>query len=104
MLTTVFEVYGAICFLSLIAFFLWAGATKLRPDLDEEKFHIGELEEFTKIASSEPFGAALPVGGPIIEHSFRSAPPRAVKRSKRLVHRRPHLIHTRRPRRPTQAA
>jgi hypothetical protein len=31
-------------------------------------------------------------------------PPRPVKQSKRLIQRRPHRIHTRRPRRPNQAA
>ena len=106
MITSIFEVYGAICFLSLIAFFFWAGAAKLRPDLDEDKFHVGELEAFAKVASTKPFVPARPVGGLTIEHAFRSAPPRSVKRGKRLVHRhrRPHLIHARKPRRPTQAA
>ena len=105
MITSIFEVYGAICFLSLIAFFFWAGAAKLRPDLDEDKFHVGELEAFAKVANSEPLVAARPVGV-TIEHAFRSAPPRTVKRGKRLVHRhwRPHLIHARKPRGPTQAA
>jgi hypothetical protein len=32
------------------------------------------------------------------------APPRPVQQSKRLIQRRPHRIHTRKPRRPNQAA
>lgn len=104
MTALVFEAYGAFCFLSLIAFVFWAAAAKLRPDLDEEKFHIGELEEFTKLASSEQFGNALLIEDPIVEILSRSAPPRPVKHSKRLIQRRPHLVHTHKPRRHTQAA
>ena len=36
MVRLVFEVYGAFCFLSLIAFLVLASVAKLRPDLDEE--------------------------------------------------------------------
>jgi hypothetical protein len=72
-MTSGFEIYGALCFLSLIAFLVLATAAKLRPDLDEEAVDVG---------------AAL----------------RPVKQSKRLSQRRPHRIHTRKPRRPNQAA
>jgi hypothetical protein len=72
-MTSVFEIYGALCFLSLIAFLVLATAARLRPDLDEEAVDVG---------------AAL----------------RPVKQSKRLIQRRPHRIHTRKPRRPNQAA
>ena len=81
MITAVFEVYGAFSFFSLIAFLVWAAAAKLRPDLDEEKTHIGDLEEFNELqkfknlASSEQFGNALPLEDPIVEILSRSAPP-----------------------------
>ena len=104
MIALFFEVYGAFCFLSLIAFVLWSATAKLRPDLDEERFHIGELEEFTKLASFEPVGNALPVESPLVAILSRSAPPRPIKHSKRPIQRRPHLIHTRNPHRPHQAA
>jgi hypothetical protein len=73
MVALVFEIYGAVCVFSLIAFLVLASVAKLRPDLDEEAVDIG---------------AAL----------------RPVKRSKRLIQRRPHRIDTRKPRRPNQAA
>ena len=37
MIASVFELYGALCFLSLIAFLVLAARAKLRPDLDEER-------------------------------------------------------------------
>ncbi len=43
MIASVFELYGALCFLSLIAFLVLAARAKLRPDLDEDEFDIGEL-------------------------------------------------------------
>ena len=95
MITLGFEVYGALCFLSLIAFLVLAAVAKLRPDLDEEEFDIGELEN---LANSEQFVNTLPVEDPIVEILSRSAPPRPVKPSKRLIRRRPHLIHMRKPR------
>jgi hypothetical protein len=99
MTTLVFELYGALCFFSLVAFLIWASVAKLRPDLDEEAFDIGALE---KLSSSEEFGNAVPVADPIIKHSPRSAPPRSVKPSDRLQGR-PSSIHKRKPRRPRAA-
>jgi hypothetical protein len=99
MLTLVFELYGALCFFSLVAFLIWASVAKLRSDLDEEAFDLRTLE---KLSSSEEFGNALPVADPIIKHPPRSGPPRPVKPSKRL-HGRPSSIHTRKPRRPRAA-
>jgi hypothetical protein len=99
MTTLVFELYGALCVFSLVAFLIWASVAKLRPDLDEEAFDIGALE---KLSNSEEFGNALPVVRPIIKHSPRSAPPRPVKPSKRLQGR-PYSIHRRKPRRPKAA-
>ena len=104
MITLVFEVYGALCFLSLIAFLVLAAVAKLRPDLDEEEFDIGAVEKLKKLANSEQFVNALPVEDPIVEILSRSAPPGPVKQSNRLIQRRPHWIHTRKPRRPNQAA
>jgi hypothetical protein len=104
MVALVFELYGAFCLLSLIAFLVLAAVAKLRPDLDEEAVDIGAVEKLKKLANSEQFVNALPVEDPIIEHASRSAPPRPVKQSKRLIQRRPHRIHTRKPRRPHQAA
>ena len=43
MIASVFELYGALCFLSLIAFLVLAARAKLRPDLDEDEFDIGEI-------------------------------------------------------------
>ena len=96
-ITLVFEVYGAFCILSLLAFLVLASVAKLRPDLDEEEFDIGELEKPKKLANSEQFVNALPVEDSIVEILSRSAPPRSVKQSKRLIQRRPHLIHLRKP-------
>ncbi len=45
MVALVFEVYGAFCLFSLIAFLVWASVAKLRPDLDEEEFDFIELEK-----------------------------------------------------------
>ncbi len=76
MVALVFEIYVALCFLSLIAFIVLAARAKLRPDLDEDEFDI-------------------PVEDPIVEILSRSAPPRPVKQ--RLIQRRPRLIHMRKP-------
>jgi hypothetical protein len=105
-ITLVFEVYGAFCVLSLIAFLFLAAVAKLRPDLnepdlDQEELNTGELE---KLAGSAQFVNALPAEGPIVEILSRSAPPRPVKQSKHLTRRRPFLIHPGKPRRPNQAA
>ena len=99
MITSVFEIYGALCFLSLIAFLVLAAAAKLRPDLDEEAIDIGAVEQLKKLANPEQFVNALPVEDPIVKILSRS-----VKQSMRLIQRRPHRIHARRPRRPNQAA
>jgi hypothetical protein len=95
MVALVFEVYGAFCFFSLIAFLVWAAVAKLRPDLDED---IDELEKLKKLVSSEQSGDPLTVEDQIIKDPPRSAPSRTVKQSKRLIQRRPHLIHTSKPR------
>ena len=97
MVALVFEVYGAFCFLSLIAFLVLASVAKLRPDLDEVELDLVELEKLEKLVRSEQSCDALPVDAPIIEDASRSAPSRA-KQSKRLIQRRPHLIHLRKPR------
>ncbi len=89
MIPLVFEVYGVLCFLSLIAFLALAAVAKLRPDLDEEEFDL----------KSEQSGDALSIEPAFIEESSWSpSPPRPVKQSKRLIPRRPHLIHVRKPR------
>jgi hypothetical protein len=98
MIPLVFEVYGAFCLFSLIAFLVWAGMAKLRPDLDEEKFDFIELEKLKQLVSSEQSDAALSIEPPIMEDSFWSPPARPVKQSKRLIQRRPHLINMRKPR------
>jgi hypothetical protein len=97
MIALVFEVYGAFCFLSLLAFLVLASVAKLRPDLDEEELDFVELEKLKKLVRSEPSGDALPVDAPIIEDAPRSAPARPVKQSKRSVRVRPHLLHGRKP-------
>ncbi len=99
MTTLVFQLYGAVCLFSLAAFLILASRAKLRPDLDEEAFHIRTLET---LSNSEEFVNALPVADPVIKHSPRLAPPRPFKPSRRLQGR-PHSIHTRRPRRPKAA-
>jgi hypothetical protein len=98
MVALVFEVYGAFCFFSLIAFVVWAAVAKLRPDLDEEELDIAELEKLKKLVSSEPSGEALSIEPPIIEEPFWSPPAPPVKRSKRPIRTRPHLFLTRKPR------
>jgi hypothetical protein len=98
MIALVFEVYGAVCFLSLLAFLVLASVAKLRPDLDEEELDLVELEKLKKLVKSEQSCDALPVDAPIIEDAPRSAPARPVKQSKRPVRVRPHLIHLRKPR------
>ena len=95
MVALVFEVYGAFCFFSLIAFVVWAAVAKLRPDLDEEELDIAELEKLKKLVGSEPSGEALSIEPPIIEEPFWSPP---VKRSKGAIRTRPHLFHSRKPR------
>jgi hypothetical protein len=79
MTALVFEAYGAVCLLSLIGFLVLAARAKLRPDLDEDEFD-------------------FPVKDPIVEILSRRAPPRSVKQRKRLIQRRAHLIHMRKPR------
>jgi hypothetical protein len=89
MIALVFEVYGAFCLLSLLAFLVLALVAKLRPDLDED---LDEFEKLKKLASSVQFGNALPIEDLIIKDPSRSQPSRTVKPSKRLIQRRPHLI------------
>jgi hypothetical protein len=98
MLALVFEGYGALCFLSLIAFIVLAAVAKFRPDLDEEEFDFIELEKPTQLVVSEQSSEALSIEPAIMEESFWSPPARPVKRSKRLIERRPHLVHMRKPR------
>lgn len=95
MVALVFEVYGAICFFSLIAFLAWAAVAKLRLDLDEQEFDLAELE---KLKSPERSGDALSIEPPIIEEPSWSPTARPVKPSQRPIRRRPHLFHARNPR------
>jgi hypothetical protein len=95
MVALVFEIYGAVCFFSLVAFLVLAAMAQLRPDLDED---LVELEKLKKLISAEQAGDAFQVDGPIIEDEPRSAPPRPVRQTKRLIQRRPRLIHLRKPR------
>ena len=94
MVALVFEIYGAFCFFSLIAFLVWASVAKLRPDLDED---IMKMKQLKMLASSEQFGNALPAEDLIIKDPSRSAPSPTIKQRKRLIQRRPHLIHLRKP-------
>jgi hypothetical protein len=95
----VFEIYGAVCLFSLIAFLVLAAVAKLRPDLEEEEFDFIELEKLKQLVGSEQSGDALSLEPAIMEESSWSPPPsRPVKRSKRLIQKRPHLIHMRKPR------
>jgi hypothetical protein len=98
MVALVFEVYGAVCFFSLIAFLVLAAVAKLRPDLDEEELDLVEFEKLKKLVRSEQSGDAFPVDALIIEDAPKSAPARPVKQTKRLIQRRPHLILLRKPR------
>src|ERR1700683_2189696 len=98
MVALVFEVYGAFCLFSLIAFLVLAGMAKLRPDLDEEEFDFIELEKLKQLVSSEQSDAALSIEPPIMEESFWSPPARPVKQSKRVIQRRPHVLNLRKPR------
>jgi hypothetical protein len=94
-ITLVFEVYGAFCVFSLIAFLVLASVAKLRPDLDEEELDFVELE---KLVSAKQSSDAFQIDAPIIKEEPRSAPHGPVKQSKRQIPRRPHLIHVRKPR------
>jgi hypothetical protein len=94
MVALVFEIYGSVCVLSLIAFLVLASVAKLRPDLEEDLL---ELERLKKVVSSEQVGSAPPVEDPIIEDPSR-APSRTVEQTKRRIQKRPHLIHLRKPR------
>ena len=95
MVALVFEIYGAFCLFSLIAFLVLASVAKLRPDLDEEELDLAELE---KLVNSEPSGDALSIEPAILEESSWSQPSRPVKQSKPRIQRRPHLIYLRKPR------
>jgi hypothetical protein len=69
------EVYGAFCFLSLVAFLALAAVAKLRPDLDEEESE--ELEKLKKLVNSWPSGHDLPNEDPIVEILSQSVPARS---------------------------
>ena len=92
------ELYGAVCFFSLVVFLLWAAVAKLRPDLDEEEFDFIELEKLKKLVNSEQSDDVLSLEPPIIEEPFWSAPARPAEQSKRPIRGRPHLFHARNPR------
>jgi len=96
MLALFFEAYGAICFVSLIAFLVLAAVAKLRPDLDEDEFE--ELEKLKKLANVGPYDHALPNDDPIVEILSLQPPAPPAERTKRTVRRRPHPFHTRKPR------
>jgi hypothetical protein len=95
MVALVFEIYGAVCVFSLIAFLVLASVAKLRPDLDEDLL---KLEELKTLVSAEQSSDAFQVDCPIIEDEPRSPPPRPVRQTKRLIQRRPHLVPLRKPR------
>jgi len=95
MVALVFEAYGAFCLFSLIVFLILAAVAKLRPDLDEGNFE--ELEKLKKLASSRPSDASL-IDDLIFEELSRAARARPVKPTRRPIHRRPRLIHSRKPR------
>jgi hypothetical protein len=82
----------------LIAFLVLAAMAKLRPDLEEEQFDFIELDKLKKLVGSEQSDDALSIEPPIMEESFWSPPARPVKQSKRLIRKRPLLIHMRKPR------
>jgi hypothetical protein len=92
MVALVFEIYGAVCVFSLIAFLVLASVAKLRPDLDED------LLDLEKLVSAKQSSDAFQVDAPIIKDEPRSAPARPVKQTKPLIHRHPHMIHLRKPR------
>ena len=98
MVARVFEVYGAFCLFSLIAFLVLASVAKLRPDLEEEEFDFIELEKLKQLVNSEQSDDALSIEPAILEESSWSQPSRPAKQSKRRIQRRPHLIHIRKPR------
>jgi hypothetical protein len=98
MIALVFEAYGAFCLLSLLAFLVLASLAKLRPDLDEEELNFVELEKLKKLVNSERSDEALSLEPPIIEEPFWPQPVRPVRQTKRLIQKRPHLIHIRKPR------
>ena len=98
MVALVFEVYGAFCLFALIAFLVLAAMAKLRPDLEEEQFDFIELDKLKKLVGSEQSDDALSIEPPIMEESFWSPSARPVKQSKRLIRKRPLLIHMRKPR------
>jgi hypothetical protein len=92
MIASVFELYGALCLLSLIGFGVLAMRAKLRPDLDEDEFDIGVL------ANPGLFVSTLSVEEPAPNVLSCSAPPRPVQQGKRPIQKRPRLIHRRKPR------
>ena len=98
MVALVFEVYGAFCLFSLIAFLVLAAVAKSRPDLDEEEFDFIEVEKLKKLVNSEPSDDALSIEPAILEETSWSQLARPVKLSKPRIQRRPHLIHIRKPR------
>jgi hypothetical protein len=98
MVALVFEVYGAFCLFSLIAFLVLAAVAKSRPDLDEEEFDFIEVEKLKKLVNSEPSDDALSIEPAILEETSWSQLARPVKQRKPRIQRRPHLIHIRKPR------
>jgi hypothetical protein len=83
-ITLVFEVYGAFCILSLIAFLVLASMAKLRPDLDEEELDFVELEKLKKLAHSEQSdGPSRSSRRSSKRHSGRSRPARSSRASAR---------------------
>jgi hypothetical protein len=92
----VFEIYGGVCFFSLIGFLVLASVAKLRPDLDEEGLDLVELEKLKQLVHQpERSDGPVSLEPPILEEAFWSPPARPVKQSKRLIRKRPHLISLR---------
>jgi len=93
-----FELYGVVCFLSLVCFLILAVVAKHRPDLDEEDYP--EIEKLRKLVNPEPGDE------PLLRNDANEAAellfPRPAARSgehiKRLTRRRPHAFHVRKPR------
>ena len=81
MIALVFEVYGAFCFFSLIAFLVWASVAKLRPDLDEAEFE--ELEKLKKLAGCEQSDSDPQLGDLTHEDQPAPVPHRQVKGRRR---------------------
>jgi len=94
----VFEAYGALCFLALIAFLVLAAAAKLRPDLEEEELDLAELDKLKKLVGSDSSHDAPAIEPPILGEPFSPPASRPAKQGKRPIGRRTVAFHARHPR------